>query len=181
MGKNRRAISPDIVRAIHHEAGYLCANPACRYILVIDVHHIVHVSKGGGNKPSNLLALCRNCHGLHHQGVITEESVRAWKMILLALNEAFDRQCVDVLLLLDKMEELRAPPDALLGIASLISANLVEAVFDSPTNPRYTGQTYRLMLSDRGRAFVDGWRRGDQGAAGLAEPAGFRPVGRRRA
>jgi hypothetical protein len=167
MAKKRQPLKQDVVRAIHHEAGYRCANPACRYILVIDVHHIVHVSDGGGNEPSNLLALCPNCHRLHHQGVIPAESVRAWKMILLSLNQAFDQHCVDVLLL-DKMKELRVPPDALLAIASLISSNLVDAVFDPPVNPRYAGQSFRLKLSQRGNAFVEGWRNGDQGAAGLA-------------
>jgi hypothetical protein len=39
------------------ESGYRCAVPTCRTILALDMHHIWEVSAGGGNDPSNLVAL----------------------------------------------------------------------------------------------------------------------------
>ena len=54
------------------EAGYKCANPVCRHILTLELHHIVWVSHGGGNNLDNLLALCPNCHALHSAGHIPE-------------------------------------------------------------------------------------------------------------
>jgi hypothetical protein len=53
-------------------------------------------------RPNNLLALCPNCHSLHHKGVVPATSHRAWKRILLALNEAFDQRVIDILLALHK-------------------------------------------------------------------------------
>ena len=47
------------------EAGYKCANPSCRHILTLELHHIVWVKDGGGNDLENLLALCPNCYSLH--------------------------------------------------------------------------------------------------------------------
>lgn len=33
----------------------------------IDVHHIVPISKGGGDEPSNLITLCAECHKEWHR------------------------------------------------------------------------------------------------------------------
>src|SRR5207248_8959417 len=52
------------------EAGYRCAVPTCRSILALDMHHIWEVSAGGGDDPSNLIALCPTCHALYHRGNI---------------------------------------------------------------------------------------------------------------
>jgi len=35
----------------------------------LQVHHIVYKSKGGTNKASNLVTLCKTCHGKHHKGM----------------------------------------------------------------------------------------------------------------
>jgi 5-methylcytosine-specific restriction endonuclease McrA len=88
----RTKIPSDIRQLVLHEAGYHCANPNCRTVLTLDIHHIEYVSQEGSNEPSNLLPLCPNCHALHHSGVISLNSVRTWKMLLLALNEAFDKR-----------------------------------------------------------------------------------------
>ena len=102
MAKKRRSIPVDVQHLVLHEAGYKCANPVCRTILTLDIHHLVPVADDGGNAPDNLLALCPNCHALHHRAEIPADSIRAWKMLLLALNEAYDRRSVDLLLALDK-------------------------------------------------------------------------------
>lgn len=100
--KRRKSLHVDTRQIILHEAGYKCANPTCRHILTLDVHHLDRVSDGGPDDPANLVALCPNCHALHHRGEIPATSLRAWKMLLLAMNEAFDARTVDLLLAIAK-------------------------------------------------------------------------------
>jgi len=68
------------------EAGYKCANPSCRHILTLELHHIVWVKDGGGSDPENLIALCPNCHSLHTNGYIPTEAIEVWKSLLVSLN-----------------------------------------------------------------------------------------------
>ena len=72
-------ISKKIKLAVLTEAGYHCASPNCHNELTVDVHHIVEVSKNGGNEPGNLLPLCPYCHVKYHKGFIPSTSIRAWK------------------------------------------------------------------------------------------------------
>lgn len=37
---------------------------------VLTIHHIIERSKGGSDDPSNLLVLCRNCHGEIHANLL---------------------------------------------------------------------------------------------------------------
>lgn len=48
---------------------YIKAHPLCeecqkqgRLTVAEEVHHILPLSKGGGNETSNLMALCKSCH-----------------------------------------------------------------------------------------------------------------------
>ncbi len=122
------------------EAGYRCANPVCRQIITIDVHHIVPVKEGGGNKPDNLLALCPNCHALVHREGVQKRAVEAWKSLIVSLNNP-NRASADILLLLyeeqkrfdsdSKTEEHPAPQfrfsgDSLGFLAGLITSGLAE-------------------------------------------------------
>jgi hypothetical protein len=122
----RKALPQDVRRRILHEAGYMCGNPVCRTIVTLDIHHLVPVSDSGNNEPENLLVLCPNCHALHHRGGVPVESLRTWKMLLLALNEAFDRHSVDLLLALDITGIVYVSGEGVLECASLIAAGLVE-------------------------------------------------------
>ena len=45
-----------IKREVLMEAGYKCARPVCHNVIVLQTHHMLYVSDGGGNEPSNLLA-----------------------------------------------------------------------------------------------------------------------------
>ena len=72
---------------ILREAGYRCAVPSCGATLALDVHHIVEVSRGGGDDPANLLALCGTHHDLYHRGVISHRSIKEWKSRLIAANQ----------------------------------------------------------------------------------------------
>ena len=75
-------ISRKVRESVLIEAGYRCAVPTCRTILAIDIHHIVHVKAGGQDSIENLVALCPNCHALHHRGVIPSEAINQWKLNL---------------------------------------------------------------------------------------------------
>src|SRR2546430_17212459 len=83
------------------EAGYRCAVPTCRTILALDMHHIWEVSAGGGDEPSNLIALCSFCHDLYHRGTISSDSIYVYKAMLVAITRAFDLEAIDRLLSLE--------------------------------------------------------------------------------
>jgi hypothetical protein len=185
----RRTTNIDTKLQVLHEAGYRCSNPTCRTIITLDIHHLEYVSKGGDNNPSNLLALCPNCHQLHHKGHIPEESIRAWKMLQLTLNEAFDRYSIDILLALDNIGGIIITGDGLLQCSALLASNLVSVTDDwiatglqkveddhSFTSflfkndwkyvdkPISTGQYY-MSLTNKGKALVAAWKNGNQNAA----------------
>src|ERR1700746_2038955 len=114
------------------EAGYRCGNPRCPVILAVHIledHHIIHVSEGGGNEPSNLLALCPTCHALYHHKEISREAIRHWKGLLLALNHAFDPRGMEFFRFLFATRHNPVPlwysADSVLEFASLFSAELV--------------------------------------------------------
>ncbi len=169
---NRKKLPVDVRRLVLHESGYKCGNPVCRHIITLDVHHIVPVEDRGGDTPENLLPLCPNCHSLHHAGTIPDASIRAWKHLLLALNEGFDRRTVEILFALRRLRNLYVTGDGVLSCGALIASELItvregqhdvaegEYKWDFGGAPLYT-----ISLSDRGRRFVEGWESGDQIAA----------------
>ena len=118
----RKSLPTDTRALTLHEAGYRCGNPACRMPLTLEIHHLDPVAKDGGNTPDNLLALCPNCHTMHHAGHIPIESLRAWKHILLSLNSAFDRESVDLLLTIKKLGAISISADGVLQCAALIAS-----------------------------------------------------------
>lgn len=177
----RKALQPATRMLVLHESGYKCSNPACRMVLTLDIHHIEYVAEGGADSQDNLLALCPNCHSLHHNGHIPRESLRAWKVLLLALNEGFDRRSVDTLLALDVLGGVMVWGDGLLACASLVASGLVEvdekdeivetkSLFFGSGKERRVAK-YWVELSARGHAFVEAWKRGDQDAAVRASNA----------
>ncbi|NIM12248.1 MAG: hypothetical protein GTO45_09055 [Candidatus Aminicenantes bacterium] len=168
--RRRQKISLKTRQLILHEAGYHCSNPACRAILTLDIHHLMPLAKEGDNTADNLLALCPNCHALHHRGEIPLQSIRTWKMLQIAMNEAVDRRALEVLLTLEKTPNLVVSGDGILLCAGLIAGGYVAVEpVDSPNqglfNTKWTERHYFLDLTDRGRFLLDAWKRGDQAAA----------------
>src|SRR5262245_36953481 len=104
------------------EAGYRCAVPTCRGILALDMHHIWEVARGGGDEPSNLIALCPTCHALYHRGDISPDSIYAYKAMLVAISRAFDLEAVDLLMFLSMCptDYLVVTGDGLLHFGRLI-------------------------------------------------------------
>ena len=121
------------------------------------------VSLDGANTPDNLLALCPNCHTMHHAGIIPIESLRAWKHILLSLNSAFDRDSVDLLLTIKHLGATTVSADGVLRCAALIASGLVHV--GARAAPSITGlgvEAMRISLSEKGKAFVGAWLDGKE-------------------
>ena len=178
--RRKRNIPSATRQMILMEAGYKCANPICRHILTLELHHIVWVKDGGGGDPKNLIALCPNCHSLHTNGSIPTEAIEVWKSLLVSLNNP-NRVTVDLLLVLYREEErlevaetdstTAAPPfrftgDGLGVLAGLISAGLVEI------SRRYSGAShfggsmpsFEVRLTESGRRIVKAWLSGSPDA-----------------
>jgi hypothetical protein len=148
------------------EAGYMCGNPACRNVITLDLHHIEYVSAGGGDEPSNLLVLCPYHHEMHHAGQIPVEAIRMWKGLLVALNQAFSKESMDLLLFLHQRAD--SPhwytADGVLRFAGLFAAGLVEFgdQICEETFSNFIESRHEVRLSDKGRQLVEAWRAGDE-------------------
>ena len=145
------------------EAGYRCAVPTCRNMLALDIHHIVEVSKGGGDDPANLIALCGTCHDLYHRGIYSQDAVRNWKALLVALNFAFDRESVDNLLFLRNLVkgQLLVSGDGVLKFSQLIGSRLASFSLRAQNGPMLL---YEVELTQKGQMLVDAWFKGDREA-----------------
>lgn len=143
------------------EAGYRCAVPTCRGILALDMHHIWEVSAGGGDDPSNLIALCPTCHALYHRGTIHTDSIFAYKAMLVSLSAAFDREAIDKLIFLYKLpnDKLVISGDGVLQFSRLIAADL--ASFEIKANNAWQLVTYMVMLTPKGKHLINAWMSGD--------------------
>jgi hypothetical protein len=174
----RQTITTSARREALIEAGYRCAVPTCRTILAVDLHHLVLVSQGGGNDVSNLLALCPNCHALHHRGNIPPDAIRVWKGMLVSLNEGIGRDAKELLLLLALAPQQRPEwftSDGVLRLAPMIVAGLVE-VTPGPREVAIGGSypwpgAYRVDLTEKGLAVIAAWKAGDAAALKDAQQA----------
>lgn len=144
------------------ESGYRCAVPTCRNILALDIHHIWEVCAGGGDDPSNLIALCPMCHGLYHRGNIKAESIYAYKAMLVAITRAFDVEAIDRLLFLEscKKDFLVVSGDGLLHFSRLIAAGL--ATVEQKSNNKWQLVTYAVNIHEKGRQLITAWKQGDR-------------------
>lgn len=180
---DRKKIPVAVQHQLLMEAGYKCGNPACRNVLTLELHHIQYVSNGGGNEPTNLLVLCPYCHEMHHAGHIPVEAIRHWKGMLLALNNAFDRRSMDLLLFLSQThgQQIWYSGDALLTFAALIASGLVsfktEKLYgETPAStgmygsiPMFIhpfsypmGMVIEVELTEKGHLLVGAWRTGNE-------------------
>lgn len=152
------------------ECGYMCANPRCRHVLTLELHHIHWVRDGGGNSASNLLALCPNCHALHTQGKIPHQAVRVWKGMVQSVNNT-NRDNVDIILHLEKMEKsnigrsIRYSGESLLRLAGLLNSGVVEILSGqaaSGTGGSPPFSAFEIKLTPLGCSLVEAWLQGDE-------------------
>jgi len=171
--RGRKKLSLTTITIVLTEAGYRCAVPTCRGILALDLHHICQVVDGGGDDPSNLIALCPTCHGLYHRGTISADSIYAYKAMLVAIGRAFDLDAVDRLLFLCSLPKdlFIVSGDGLLHFARLIASNLVS--FEQKANNNFQIVTYAINITEKGKQLIEAWRQGDRARLkqALAGPA----------
>ncbi|MAT97094.1 MAG: hypothetical protein CL608_08130 [Anaerolineaceae bacterium] len=160
--KERKNLSLKTRTIVLTEAGYRCAVPTCRGILALDMHHIWEVSEGGGNDPSNLIALCPTCHALYHRGTISQESIYTYKAMLVALSHAFDFQTIDRLLFLSlcPQDYLVLSGDGVLQFDRLIASSL--ATVELKANNNWQIVTYTVNISEKGKQLIEAWKQGNR-------------------
>lgn len=160
--RERRDLPLRTVTSVLTEAGYRCAVPTCRGILALDMHHVWEVAAGGGDEPTNLIALCPTCHALYHRGTISADSIYAYKAMLVAISRAFDLESVDRLLFLRLLAKdyLVVSGDGLLHFARLIAAGL--AAVEMKANNNWNIVTYAVNISEKGKQLIDAWKQGDR-------------------
>jgi len=66
-GRNTTTIPPRVRREVLARDRHRCQAPGCDRTRFLEVHHIVSRSRGGDNKPENLITLCGSCHRLWHE------------------------------------------------------------------------------------------------------------------
>ncbi len=161
--KRRASIPSSVRRAVLIEAGYRCAVPSCRTLITLDIHHIVEVREDGGNTLGNLLALCPNCHALFTRGEITREAIESWKGVLVALNQAFDKETVSFLVFLGTPEarNLVVSGDGVLRFAHLVGAGLATCQLKWSDQGSFD-QRLSVQLTDKGRRLLDAWTSGNR-------------------
>ena len=157
-------------------------------ILLIDLHHMVEVSEGGGNKPSNLLPLCPNCHALYHREKISKKSIVAWKALIVSLNASLSINALDDLLFIAHQPiALELSADGVARFSNLIGSGYVSWIgsksevrkFDPPKHPSkgvlqqiyiqgtqatgvvFVPAKYIVSLTDKGKALVAALEAGD--------------------
>jgi hypothetical protein len=174
MTPKRKAIKPAVRDEVLREAGYKCANPICRNIMTLQLHHILWVKDGGGDVATNLLALCGHCHDMHTQGHIPDTAIEHWKGMLHALNHAFDRISMDLLLYLHQRGEKPHwySGDGVLKFAGLFAAGLVQfgkqyasdtfgGIGEDGTSVSLYSSCHEVILSQKGKLLVEAWKKGD--------------------
>jgi hypothetical protein len=159
--RERKNIDVRTTTIVLTEAGYRCAVPTCRQILLLDLHHMWQVSEGGGDHAANLIALCPTCHALYHRGKISAQSVYAWKAMLVAIGRAFDVQTIDKLMFLSSLEQdfLVVSGDGLLHFDRVIAAGF--ATVEQKANNNFQLVSYAVNISEKGRMMVSAWEVGN--------------------
>lgn len=160
--RERQKLPLNTITLVLTEAGYRCAVPTCRGILALDMHHLWEVGVGGGDDPANLIALCPTCHALYHRGTISQESIYAYKAMLVAIGRAFDVEAIDRLLFLSMCPKdyLVLSGDGVLHFSRLIAAGLVDV--EQKANNAWQLVTYAVNISAKGRMLIHAWQQGDR-------------------
>jgi len=168
IGTEARNVKPDVRRRVLHEAGCKCGNPNC-FTPYLELHHLIYVSEDGEDEAYNLLPLCVVSHTRHHKGEIPTEALRAWKLVLITINEAFDRRSTELLLVLESLGSIEGiTGDGLPTYAPLVASGMARVrltVHKADLTHNVFRNQYKVWLTDKGRAFVEGWKAGDQRAA----------------
>jgi len=61
-GRNMATIPPRVRRRVLARDGHRCQGSGCTNTRFLEVHHVLPRSRGGTNRPDNLITLCSACH-----------------------------------------------------------------------------------------------------------------------
>jgi hypothetical protein len=164
----RTKVPHDMRIAVLTEAGYMCAVPRCGQNLTLDIHHVVEVSKGGGNTVANQIPLCPTCHAKYHRGMIAPESIRVWKGVLQTTSSPYDRESYELLHYVREMGGVvRVSGDGALMFRRLIVRDMVTPKFKPESRVRThpaanvaPSNIYELRITEKGKCMLEAWLEG---------------------
>jgi hypothetical protein len=91
---DRPPIPAQLERELMLEAGYRCSIPTCRATGPLEIDHIIEYSEVKEHEFSNMIVLCRNCHGLKVKGAdprkIDRKALLALKHNLGLVNNRYN-------------------------------------------------------------------------------------------
>ncbi|MEP1123967.1 MAG: HNH endonuclease signature motif containing protein [Ilumatobacter sp.] len=67
IGRTSRVIPERLRRTVLHRDHGCCQVPGCTATRGLDLHHVVHWSRGGPTDSSNLITVCSRHHRMHHR------------------------------------------------------------------------------------------------------------------
>jgi hypothetical protein len=90
-------------------------------------------------------------------------------MLLLTINEAYDRRTLDTLAALKNVGSMHVSGDGLLSMAGLVAAGLINVQEwgrkEYSSRQGFQSPMYIVTLTERGNMLLDAWAAGDQAAA----------------
>jgi len=155
---NRIPIPAAMKRSILVESGHRCAIPTCRFPTV-EIAHITPYSETQEHTPSNLIALCPNCHTRFDSGQIDRKSILLYKKKLIFISDRyskFELNLLDVLRLNGKACVYGTIIVKNLFDDKLISNAHTIATFDYSDGTKEINE-FVAILTDEGRKFLNSW------------------------
>ena len=136
-------------RRIKEDAGFKCSVPNCNTTSPLDIHHIVYQENGGSDENSNLMCLCKNCHGRVHNGEIPEISIRAFKNRLQRITIDLFPHELKYLEALLRGEQIDLVDENVDLARRLERRNLIRI------NHRIRENLYRITITAQGRQLIE--------------------------
>ena len=136
-------------RKIKEEAGYRCVIPNCNVRSPLDIHHIQYQENGGSDDDDNLICLCKNCHGLVHNGEIEDISIRTFKRNLTLRSTRIFPHEVVYLEALIAGEQIELDEDAVIQVRRLERNGFIRIRHLRINN------IYRLSITQNGRELIE--------------------------
>lgn len=135
MSERRETIPAALERSLMIEAGYRCAVPTCRTVQPLDIEHIEDYTRVKKHEFSNMIVLCKNCHGMKGSGPrkLDRKALKQIKANLGLINHRYndtERRILEHFTRDEAATEVRLPATPVL-FSYLIQDGLIDAVPDS--------------------------------------------------
>lgn len=135
MSAIREAIPAELERSLMIEAGYRCAIPTCRTVHPLDIEHIEDYSRVKKHEFTNMIVLCKNCHGMKGTGPrkLDRKALKRIKANLGLINQRYndtERRILEHFTRDEAATEVRLPATPVL-FDYLMQDGLMESVPDS--------------------------------------------------